>query len=98
MNDIVGHVITETTRGRGLLGAALAATMMHPATGMPLLGLLLCGMYVVLGQWIAGGVVGITEGTLMQGYWEPFVRGSSARSFAAGLARSTRSSPASSAC
>jgi len=48
---------------------------MHPATGLPMLGVLLWGMYVVLGQWIAGGVVGVLEESLMQGYWEPFVRG-----------------------
>lgn len=74
VNDIVGHVVTETTDGAGL-AARLSRWMMHPATGLPLLGALLWGMYVVLGEWLAGGVVGITEGVVMAGYWEPFVRG-----------------------
>jgi ferrous iron transport protein B len=29
----------------------------------------------VLGQWVAADLVGITEGVIMNGYWEPFVRG-----------------------
>jgi len=58
--------------------------MMHPATGIPMLGLLLWGMYVVLGQWVAGGVVGLLEVDLMQGYWEPFVRGIVGAVFAPG--------------
>ena len=41
-------------------------------------------MYVVLGQWIAGGLVGVTEETLMQGYWVPFVRGLVGAVFAPG--------------
>ena len=74
VNDVVGHVLTETIEG-ARLSTKLSHAMMHPATGLPLLGLLLWAMYVVLGQWIAGGVVGLLEETLMQGYWEPFVRG-----------------------
>ncbi|MDP2183368.1 MAG: ferrous iron transport protein B [Actinomycetota bacterium] len=73
VNDIVGHVLTETTQGVRF-PARLSRAMMHPATGLPLLGLLLWGMYVVLGEWVAGGLVGVLEETLMQGYWEPLVR------------------------
>ena len=72
VNDICGHVIAETTKGASL-PTRLSHAMMHPATGIPMLLLLLWGMYVVLGQWIAGGLVGLTEQTLMQGYWVPFV-------------------------
>ena len=49
--------------------------MMHPLTGIPMLLGLLYMMWVVLGQWVAGGVVGITEGTIMLGYWVPFIQG-----------------------
>lgn len=73
VNDLVGHVLTETQQGVRM-SARLSRAMMHPATGIPMLGLLLWGMYVVLGQWIAGGVVGFLEETVMQGYWEPLVR------------------------
>lgn len=74
VNDLVGHILTETNQGVRF-STRLSRAMMHPATGLPMLGVLLWGMYVVLGQWIAGGVVGVLEESLMQGYWEPFVRG-----------------------
>jgi len=32
-------------------------------------------MYKVLGEWIAGGVVGVLEEGLMLGYWVPFIEG-----------------------
>jgi len=74
VNDIVGHVLTETTDGVRF-SARLSRAMMHPLTGLPLMGLLLWAMYIVLGEWLAGGVVGLLEKGLMQGYWEPFIRG-----------------------
>lgn len=83
VNDIVGHVLTESDRGLRF-SARLSRAMMHPATGIPMLGLLLWAMYVVLGQWIAGGVVGFLEVTVMQGHWEPLVRSLVGSVFAAG--------------
>lgn len=85
VNDLVGHVVSESTRGASL-AARLGHAMLHPLTGLPILAVLLYGMYVVLGQWIAGGVVGITEETIMQGYWEPFVRSLVTPIFADGTA------------
>ncbi len=83
VNDITGHVVHATTSGASF-STRLSAAMMHPATGIPMLLLLLYGMYVVLGQWIAGGVVGFLEGTIMQGYWVPFVEGVVGAVFAPG--------------
>ncbi len=85
VNDIVGHVLTTTTEGAGL-GAHLSYLMMHPLTGLPMLGALLWLMYKVLGEWVASDLVGFTEGTLMNGYYEPFVRGLVSNVFAAGTA------------
>ncbi|HSK48446.1 MAG TPA: ferrous iron transporter B, partial [Coriobacteriia bacterium] len=72
VNDICHHVITETTQGASF-SARLSQWMMHPLTGVPMLFALLYAMWVVLGQWVAGGVVGVTEETIMLGYWVPFV-------------------------
>ncbi len=83
VNDVVGHVVTATTEGAGV-GAHLSYLMLQPATGLPMLGLLLWAMYKVLGQWIAGGIVGITEGVVMKGGWEPLVRGAVAHVLPAG--------------
>lgn len=74
VDDIVRHVVTDSDTGLSL-SARLSRIMLEPLTGFPLLAALLAATYVVLGQWIAGGVVGVTEETLMLGYWEPFVRG-----------------------
>ncbi|MBE0476687.1 MAG: ferrous iron transport protein B [Coriobacteriia bacterium] len=88
VNDIVGHVVSAERRGASP-SVRISRAMMHPATGLPLLAALLAAMYVVLGQWIAGGVVGVTEETIMQGYWEPFVRELLGRLFAEGSAAFT---------
>ncbi len=85
VNDICHHVITETTQGAGF-SARLSQWMMHPATGVPMLLALLYAMWVVLGQWIAGGVVGVLEEGLMLGYWVPFIEGVVGSVFAEGTA------------
>jgi ferrous iron transport protein B len=72
VNDICGHILTETVKGASF-PAKLSHWMMHPLTGLPMLFILLWGMWVVLGQWVAGGVVGVLEEGLMLGHWVPFV-------------------------
>ncbi len=73
VDDLARHVVRESLSGVRF-STRLSRWMLHPLTGLPLLGLLLFAMYKVLGELIAGGVVGVTEGA-MKGYWEPFVRG-----------------------
>ena len=73
VNDITGHVVNASLEG-ARFSARLSAAMMHPATGIPLLGGLLVAMYYVLGVLVAGKLVGLSEGVVMKGYWEPFVR------------------------
>lgn len=83
VNDIVGHVRTEASE-RLSIAVYLSRAMMHPATGIPILLLLLWGMYKVLGEWVAGGVVGVLEEELMIAYFEPLVRGAVGTVFAEG--------------
>jgi len=83
VNDIVGHVVSAADSGLSV-AARLSRAMLHPLTGLPILAATLFAVYKVLGEWVAGGVVGITEEVVMQGYWEPFVRGAVERVFAAG--------------
>ena len=73
VNDVCGHVITESTQGASF-SAKLSHAMMHPLTGVPMLLALLAGMYVVIGQWVAGGVVGFLEVNIMQTYYVPFIQ------------------------
>ena len=88
VNDICGHVVSETIQGASF-SAKLSHAMMHPLTGIPMLIALLAGMYVVLGQWIAGGLVGITEGSIMLTYWVPLVERLVGAVFAPGSAMFT---------
>ena len=83
VNDLCGHVITESTQGASF-SAKLSHAMMHPLTGVPLLLALLVVMYVVIGQWIAGGVVGFLEGDIMNAHYVPFIQGLVGRLFAPG--------------
>ncbi|MDZ4167206.1 MAG: ferrous iron transporter B, partial [Coriobacteriia bacterium] len=83
VDDVVGHVLTTTDEGV-TFATRLSRFMLRPATGLPLLAVLLAAVYQVLGVWVAGDIVGLTEETLMQGVWEPFVRGLVERVFADG--------------
>jgi ferrous iron transport protein B len=83
VDDITGHVIREEARGASLK-TKLSMWMMHPLTGIPMLIILLGAMYVVVGQWIAGNLVGFLQGTLFEGRWYPFVQGLVGRAFVSG--------------
>lgn len=72
VNDIVKQVLKETSGGASL-GITLGRLMIKPVTGIPFLAVALYAMYQVIGVFIAGTVVGITEETIMQGIYEPAV-------------------------
>jgi len=81
VNGIVERVVAEERRGTGF-ARRLGLWMLSPWTGVPLLVFALWVMYKVIGQFVAGDVVGFTEETLMRGYYEPAVRGALERFFA----------------
>ncbi len=74
VNDIVGHVVREVTDGAGF-AARLGRWMLRPLTGVPIFALILYAMYYIIGVLVAQDIVGFTEETLMQGLYEPAVRG-----------------------
>lgn len=74
VNDIIGHVVRETNEGASF-STKLGRWMIYPWTGIPVLLVVLWAMYEIIGVFIAQTVVGITEETIMQGMYEPFVRG-----------------------
>ena len=73
VNAIVATVVKQT-RGGVDLRTRLGRALIRPLTGIPVLALTLYLMYEIIGVFVAGTVVGFTEGTLMQGYVEPFLR------------------------
>lgn len=73
VNDIVGHVLREVGIGRRL-ALRLGSLTIHPWAGLPILAGVLYLMYQLVAVLVAQKVVGFTEGTVMQGYWEPAAR------------------------
>jgi len=74
VNEIVEQVVTrpeKSTRLRDLVGRLC----LHPASGLLVLLGVLWGCYQLIGVWVAGDIVGVTEETIMQGHWEPWIRG-----------------------
>jgi ferrous iron transport protein B len=74
VNYIVSKVIREISQG-ATFSTRLGRWMLRPVTGVPILAVTLYLMYKIIGVFVAGGVVGFTEETLMQGYYEPAIRG-----------------------
>ncbi|MBM7854803.1 ferrous iron transport protein B [Desulfohalotomaculum tongense] len=74
VNDVVKRVMKETSSSTGL-AESLGRLMIRPATGIPILALALYVMFKVIGVFVAGTVVGITEESIMLGIYEPAVRG-----------------------
>ena len=73
VNAIVATAVKQT-RSAVDLRTRLGRALIRPLTGIPVLALTMYLMYEIIGVFVAGTVVGFTEGTLMQGYVEPFLR------------------------
>ncbi|MEG6614966.1 ferrous iron transport protein B [Peptococcaceae bacterium 1198_IL3148] len=74
VNDLVRHVVKEEGKERSF-AAKLSRLMIKPITGIPMLAVVLYIMYKVIGIFVAGTIVGITEESIMQGIYEPAIRG-----------------------
>ncbi|ABZ85350.1 GTP-binding domain protein [Heliomicrobium modesticaldum Ice1] len=73
VNEICQAVVTETTQGANL-SVKLGYWMVRPITGIPILAAVLYFMYQLIGVWVAGDIVGLTEEGIFLTYYEPFVR------------------------
>ncbi|MDA8229531.1 MAG: ferrous iron transport protein B [Desulfitobacterium hafniense] len=74
VNQIIEQVVTDVST-RSIFANTLNRLMLKPITGIPILLVALYAMYQLIGVFVAGDVVGLTEETIMQGYFEPVVRG-----------------------
>lgn len=73
VNEILSNTVSEKVPKfsvRHFLGKAV----INPLSGVPILALVLYAMYKIIGVWVAGDVVGVTEETIMQGHYEPWIR------------------------
>ena len=83
VNQIVDEAI-EIENADDNFKNKLAQWMVKPITGIPFLLLALYGLYQFVGVFIAQTVVGVTEGTLFVGIYEPFVKDIMGQVFASG--------------
>ena len=73
VNDVIGHVL-RVPEERFSLRDMLGRAAINPLSGIPILVFVLYAMYKIIGVWVAGDIVGITEEMIMQGFYEPWVR------------------------
>jgi len=73
-NDIVAHVVSDVGASE-TIRTKLGKLVLNPITGIPILAIVLYGLYELIAVFVAQVVVGITEEEIMQGYWEPFIHG-----------------------
>ncbi len=73
VNEIVRLVSTDLQPAGSFL-EHLGRVMIRPLTGFPIMILVMALVYLVVGVFFAQVVVDFTEGRLMAGYYEPFVR------------------------
>jgi ferrous iron transport protein B len=83
VNALVERVVHETSQGK-TFSTALGRTLLHPFWGS-IISFAVCYFifYQVLGVWIAGNLVDITEKQTMKRYYEPVVRRIAANVFPA---------------
>ncbi|HEY5615793.1 MAG TPA: ferrous iron transport protein B, partial [Bacteroidota bacterium] len=74
VNYIVDHVLSDLQK-TNRFSEVLGKLSLHPATGIPLLAVVLYVVYLIVGKLIAQDLVGFTEGELGQNLWGPWVRG-----------------------
>lgn len=73
VNQLVEQVVKDSSKTASLTNS-LSRMMIKPLTGIPILLLALYAMYQIIGVFVAGTVVGLTEETIMIGHFEPAIR------------------------
>ena len=72
VDGIVSAVVKESHVGASFR-TKLGRWMLNPITGVPILALTMYIMYQIIGVFVAGTVVGVTEEAIMEGLYRPFV-------------------------
>lgn len=73
VNSVLAQTVKETEK-KTSFSSRLSRAMIRPLTGIPLLLVILWGMYQLIGVFLAGTVVDFLEGNLIQSVYEPAVR------------------------
>ncbi len=73
VNKLLDKVVTAEEK-RKSLSTVIGRVSLNPWTGIPFLALVLYGLYLFIGTFVAGDVVDFTEGTLGNKYFEVYVK------------------------
>lgn len=73
VNYIVDRVTVDVSR-RKRVSDILGRWAVRPVTGIPMLLIILYGLYLFVGKWVAQDLVSYTEGVAGKLYWEPWIR------------------------
>jgi ferrous iron transport protein B len=74
VDEIVSKIIIKDGSGNSFR-QKLGYYMLNPLTGIPILAIVLYAMFKIIGVYVAGDVVGVTEETIMIGMYEPIAKG-----------------------
>ncbi len=78
VNEVVAATVHRPERA-ARLRETVGRLCLEPVTAVPILAAVLWACYQFVGVWVAGDLVGLTEEGLLQGYYEPWVRGAVGR-------------------
>lgn len=73
VDEIVSKIIIKDGTGN-TFRQKLGYYMLNPLTGIPFLAIVLYAMFKIIGVFVAGDIVGITEETIMLGMYEPIAK------------------------
>ncbi len=74
VDDIVSGVLSGST-SENSIGAAIGNALLKPLTGIPMIIVLLLAVFGFIGVFVAQYVVDFTQGTVMTGWFQPFLTG-----------------------
>jgi ferrous iron transport protein B len=74
VDEIVSKIIIKDSTGNSFR-QKIGYYMLNPITGIPILAIVLYAMFKIIGVYVAGDIVGITEETIMIGMYEPIAKG-----------------------
>jgi len=73
VDEIINVVISDSYNGTSF-STKLGRVLLRPITGIPILLVILAGMFWFIGVFIAQTVVDFTEVTVMEGIYKPFIQ------------------------
>lgn len=75
VNAIISQVVSLTDHQKPSLSQHMGQLFLNPVVGVITAMVVLLALYQIVGVWVAGNLVNLTEKTIMLGYVVPFIQG-----------------------